>query len=284
MPDTSGSEAAGRVGEVLQSPGQPLDARTRAFFEPRFGQDFSPVRVHADEAGAKSAQAVHAFAYTAGAHIAFAPDRYAPDTWTGQHLLAHELAHVVQQRGGPSAVGPPPGSVSLQRQSTTPTVQTSAGLGPKQTQDTDDMIKAGNFQGAVDMVVFYAGGGFNKNYSIDATLLENEQMFFDPSVTWADASTAMPSWDFINNKADPAKVRIGPSAFSSVAYLYSVIMHEYQHVLFRQSLSNQQISHQASGHGGMDTDEVEASAWNSCMQRIPGCPVCRIKSLLFGAP
>jgi hypothetical protein len=125
----------------------------------------------------------------------------------------------------------------------------------------DKKIQAGNFQFAVDLVVWYAGGGIDKNYSIDTDLLADQKMTFDPGLTSDDAKTDMPSWDYINNKADPEKVRIGPSAFSSVSYLYSVIMHEYQHVAFAQSLSNQQKSHAASGHGGMDTDEVEAYAW-----------------------
>jgi hypothetical protein len=135
------------------------------------------------------------------------------------------------------------------------------GLGPKIAERVDSEIKAKNFQLAVDLVVNYAGEGMDKNYSIDTDLLKDQKMTFDASYTSNDAKTDMPSWDYINNKADPEKVTIGPSSFSSVSYLYSVIMHEYQHVLYAQSLSNQQKSKAASGHGGMDTEEVEASAW-----------------------
>jgi hypothetical protein len=85
------------VHEVLRSPGRPLDGLTRAYFEPRFGRDFSQVRVHADDRAAESAQGVGALAYAVGPHIAFARGRYAPASLTGQALLAHELAHVVQQ-------------------------------------------------------------------------------------------------------------------------------------------------------------------------------------------
>jgi len=88
------------VHEALRSPGQPLDGRTRAFFEPRFGHDFSRVRIHADRRAAESAQAVNAFAYTVGHHIFFAPDRFAPGTREGSRLLAHELTHTVQQSSG----------------------------------------------------------------------------------------------------------------------------------------------------------------------------------------
>jgi hypothetical protein len=85
------------VHDVLRSPGHPLDAATRGFFEARFGHDFGRVRVHADGAAARSARAVDASAYTVGTHVVFGAGRYAPGTGAGQRLLAHELAHVVQQ-------------------------------------------------------------------------------------------------------------------------------------------------------------------------------------------
>jgi outer membrane protein OmpA-like peptidoglycan-associated protein len=87
------------VHEVLGSPGQPLDVQTRAFFEPRFHYDFSRVRVHADSRAAESARAVNALAYTAGPKIVFGAGHYDPGSAQGQRLLAHELTHVVQQRG-----------------------------------------------------------------------------------------------------------------------------------------------------------------------------------------
>jgi hypothetical protein len=86
------------VREVLSSTGSPLDSPTRAFFEPRFGHDFSRVRVHTDARAAASAQAVNAFAYTVGQQIVFDAGQYAPETKAGRGLLAHELAHTVQQR------------------------------------------------------------------------------------------------------------------------------------------------------------------------------------------
>ncbi|MGH9495665.1 MAG: DUF4157 domain-containing protein [Candidatus Sulfotelmatobacter sp.] len=89
--------------EVLRSSGQPLDEKTRAFLEPRFGHNFGHVRVHADSRAAQSAQAVGASAYTVGRDIIFAPGQFAPHTISGQRLLAHELAHTIQQSGGASA-------------------------------------------------------------------------------------------------------------------------------------------------------------------------------------
>lgn len=87
------------VYEVLDSPGMPLDVDTRNFFEPRFGADFSRIRIHHDERAGRSARAVNAHAYTLGNHIAFAAGRYAPGTPEGKRLLAHELAHTIQQQG-----------------------------------------------------------------------------------------------------------------------------------------------------------------------------------------
>ena len=90
------------VRQTLDTPGRPLDASTRAFMEPRFGQDFSGVRVHTSPEAARSARDVNALAYTAGRDIAFGAGQYAPDTTHGRQLLAHELAHVVQQEHAPA--------------------------------------------------------------------------------------------------------------------------------------------------------------------------------------
>jgi Domain of unknown function (DUF4157) len=87
------------VHEVLRRPGQPLDDATRTFFGSRFGYDFSRVRVHADGTAAAAARALNAAAFTLGADIVFDAGRYVPATNSGRGLLAHELAHVMQQSG-----------------------------------------------------------------------------------------------------------------------------------------------------------------------------------------
>ncbi len=92
------------VNEVLASPGQPLDASARAFFEPRFGQDLSDVRIHPDAKAQESAQSLNAVAYTAGKHIVLGKGQYAPNSTAGQRLLAHELTHVMQQQSATSPV------------------------------------------------------------------------------------------------------------------------------------------------------------------------------------
>ncbi len=97
---TSGQPAPAIVNEVIHSPGRPLDPAFRAVLEPRFGRDFSQVRVHSGTKAAKSAQAVNALAYTVGQDIVFGGGCYAPQTAAGRKLLAHELTHTIQQAQG----------------------------------------------------------------------------------------------------------------------------------------------------------------------------------------
>jgi hypothetical protein len=102
--------------------GRPLDPQTRAFFEPRFGADFSHVRVHTDPLAAESARAFTAQAYTVGRDVVFGAGQYAPGSNEGRRLLSHELTHVVQQANGQQLL--------LQRQlSSAPAAQAVIGLG-----------------------------------------------------------------------------------------------------------------------------------------------------------
>jgi Domain of unknown function (DUF4157)/OmpA family len=97
------------VHNVLRSPGRPLDAAMRAALEPQFGHDFSQIRVHTDEAAARSAHKLDALAYAAGPHIVFAQSQYSPESSSGRRLLAHELAHTVQQSNAAPHSGLPIG-------------------------------------------------------------------------------------------------------------------------------------------------------------------------------
>lgn len=96
------------VDEVLALPGEPLEAGLRAQMESRFGHDFGKVRVHRDGKAAASATAVQARAYTVGQDVVMGNGQFSPDTRRGRRLLAHELAHVVQQsRGCGASAGAP---------------------------------------------------------------------------------------------------------------------------------------------------------------------------------
>lgn len=84
----------------MQGGSAPLPAATRALFEPRFGADFSHVRVHTGGPADSTAKAISAKAFTVGSDIVFAGGQYSPESHEGQHLLAHELTHVAQQDAG----------------------------------------------------------------------------------------------------------------------------------------------------------------------------------------
>jgi hypothetical protein len=94
-----GNELDSYVGS-LGSSGQALPESSRQFYEPRFGQDFSNVRIYTDSVAAKSAQSINALAYTTGNNIVFNSGQYSPDSDGGKKLMAHELTHVVQQTLG----------------------------------------------------------------------------------------------------------------------------------------------------------------------------------------
>jgi Domain of unknown function (DUF4157) len=91
--DTRGVDAAVRGG------GRPLDPSVRRSMEARFGSDFQSVRIHDDPAAASAAGDLLARAFTVGEEIVFGSGGFDPQSPAGRHLLAHELAHVVQQRG-----------------------------------------------------------------------------------------------------------------------------------------------------------------------------------------
>ncbi|MDR2153614.1 MAG: DUF4157 domain-containing protein [Burkholderiaceae bacterium] len=111
------------VERTLASGGRPLERALRHDMERRLGHDFSNVRVHNDSLAAESARHVNAHAYTVGPHIVFAAGQYSPGTRTGQRLLAHELAHSVQQSLNTSR--------GLQRQAAAPVAVTCATGAPE---------------------------------------------------------------------------------------------------------------------------------------------------------
>jgi len=96
-------------GDHTLSSGDAMDQATRSFMERRLGHNFGQVHIHTDHRAAEATRALSARAFAAGDHIYFARDSYAPATSEGQRLLAHELAHVVQQRrlGQPFAQAQP---------------------------------------------------------------------------------------------------------------------------------------------------------------------------------
>jgi hypothetical protein len=99
VPAATGHSAAAAAAGAVSRGGQPLSPRERAYFQPRFGHDLSGIRIHTHDEAAAAARAIDARAYALGSDIAFARGEYRPDTGAGRHLMAHELAHVLQQDG-----------------------------------------------------------------------------------------------------------------------------------------------------------------------------------------
>jgi hypothetical protein len=101
--DDGSFEAGSDVERTLasrQGSGSPLSDDVRSFMEPRFGTDFSGVRIHSDGQAGELSQTLQAKAFTHGQDIYFGAGQYSPGTGAGKRLLAHELTHVVQQAGG----------------------------------------------------------------------------------------------------------------------------------------------------------------------------------------
>jgi LysM repeat protein len=142
--------------QVLASPGRPLDAAARGKMEAGFGADFGGVRVHDGARAAESARAVDAHAYTVGSDIVFASGRYAPGTAAGDRLLAHELAHTLQQEGiarrlqrqhDPDAAAPPAQAYTVQQGDTLWSIARRFGTTPNAIRSLNqlpgDTVRAG---------------------------------------------------------------------------------------------------------------------------------------------
>jgi hypothetical protein len=114
LADDERDEEPSPVHDVVgKGGGQPIPDADRAQMESSFGQDFSQVRIHTDSRAAESARSVQALAYTVGDDIVFGPGSPSLESPAGQHGLAHELAHVVQQRSGPVEGTPAPGGIQV---------------------------------------------------------------------------------------------------------------------------------------------------------------------------
>jgi hypothetical protein len=286
------------VHDVLRSLAHSLDAATRAFMEPRFGLDFSRVRVHTGARAAESAQAVDARAYTVGQDIVFGAGQYAPATLAGRQLLAHELAHVVQQ-----GLAPVPSSLLIdsqisaaEREAEQTTIRlagatkverlpalnlqcanrisvarqiirespykpstTVPDLDEEAVNKAEAAIRSGKFQEAIDILIAEAAS-VNR---VNRDLLENKTMAYDPQLNQEGLTT-----DPLHDRSGgmlPTKVRIGPPAFKfGVSWLYSTILHEFIHVQQGQPISAGMpvtVKDVSSDPGQSNAKEVEAYAF-----------------------
>jgi len=145
--------------------GKPLDPEVQKEMELRFGRDFTGVRIHDGQNAAESADAVNSRAFTVGNHIAFARGEYAPHSLTGKKLLAHELAHTIQQSNAPS-----------------PTLHRSPGPNPRQTFDTSGAH-------AKDIDKFIANSALKKYMGTNWKTLAGNYDYVDPSTFQSDYET-----------------------------------------------------------------------------------------------
>jgi hypothetical protein len=120
--------AAPQPDEIAGEPGQVLEPAVRGHMERLFGYDFSHVRVHAGDRAAASARGLDALAYSTGQNIVFGPGQYVPGTQGGQRLIAHELAHQVQQTG--AARGGVAGGLALEQDAERAAAAVAAGTSP----------------------------------------------------------------------------------------------------------------------------------------------------------
>ncbi len=102
---TLGGSAAASIHAALDAGGSPLPVAERRFFEPRFGEDLSDVRIHTGAGATRAAESIQARAFAYGNNIVFNAGQYRPGSTEGRRLLAHEIAHTRQQ-GGPARRAP----------------------------------------------------------------------------------------------------------------------------------------------------------------------------------
>jgi hypothetical protein len=235
--------------------GRPLDLAARRYFEPRFGQDFSRVRIYSDGPAARSASALGARAYTVGEAIIFNEAEYSLESPSGRRLVAHELAHVVQQRRG-GAAAPVAGNPNLEAaaqsaandvtRGTSVTVTGSAALGIARQSKPEGTAGASAGQPEGDaarpivealLKAFAAATGSEKNrigmqavrevisaYRFSTTGLT--EMHFEPGLTKYDGMTYG-----LGDAARRSRIEFGPGSFNSgFEWFVHVIAHELEHV------------------------------------------------------
>jgi hypothetical protein len=251
----------------LRSPGEPLDPATRAFMEPRFGYDFSHVRVHTDSKAVESARALNAMAYTFGRDVVFGPGKFAPASPSGQRLIAHELAHVVQQSGAD-------GTRELQRQQTagpaaTPSAQP---VGDAIKPEIEGLLKAfasASGTAAKNAIAMQAVQMIIRAYGISTKGIN--AMRFNPNLKPSHSGET----GTVEGNKQASEIEFGPSAFDEgFEWLVHVVAHEVEHV--RQNLIG-------TYHRGNEDEPVsEFLAYNSMVLQVQTVPAPAGKGFLGG--
>ncbi|ELY89684.1 hypothetical protein C485_04280 [Natrinema altunense JCM 12890] len=183
----SNTDSAGDTGvlqsvrDVISSSGRSLNPELQHLMEERMGEDFSDVTIHTGASAANACEELNARAFTVGTHITFNSGEYEPDSPDGQHLIAHELAHVRQQTGGALSMLPqdaaleidPDDRLEREAEETAKRVVTGEDLGIQRMADTGVHIqRLNNQQVTHDSMEKWAAGFDINEYA--HTYLEDE--------------------------------------------------------------------------------------------------------------
>lgn len=249
------------VEQALNTPGVGLDVSTRATMEAHFGHRFDNVRVHTDVKAAEAARSVDALAYTVGQHVVFGAGQYAPSTNTGKKLLAHELAHVVQQ-GHATTV--------------TPTVQRTTYFGPTSgapanwptqvTAATTSAAKATLVQTATGMTVHDATSASSSDVSPTPAHLvpytsTNQRINYDDNLNSkrspVDSRQLTYNAGYTLHSSGQHYVILGPQSLDGDRYYLtlSILNHEFDHI--RQDIAGSTLR----------GNESELDAWTTSFIR-----------------
>jgi hypothetical protein len=219
--------------QSLRGGGSQLPASTRAFFEPRFGADFSEVRIHTDTRAEEAAKSISARAFTLGNDIAFGAGQFAPRTPDGRRLIAHELAHVVQQTGGENR--------AALRLSTAGTliVQRDAAIGLRKRDESSDFASfahtfwRANMDKSLEELGLFLMDKVNAQLITNGALAILDPPSFGPTGRGAAGGFRQKTWkvdlDLASTATHPLATKIKDLTAEQVAEVAGVCYHEARH-------------------------------------------------------
>jgi hypothetical protein len=222
MTDSPGASVPAHDPAAVRSQlgaGQPLDSSPRGAMETSFGHDFSSVRIHADPTAARLNNQLRARAFTIGQHIAFSDGAYQPGTRDGDTLLAHELAHTVQQRSALPGASGPTSEQHLERQAErAASAALSSGTGSKQPDDAPDLsssdLRIQRWPAIVAGAIITAEAAPEAVVIAEVATVSTEVVVVDSAIV-ATADVAVPA--AIETLAPAAVETVAPAAIESVA-------------------------------------------------------------------
>lgn len=230
---TTSSESFGDASRQISdaASGHPLDADTRKRLEAGFGADFSTVRIHADDRAARAAQRLGADAFADGEVITFAAGRYRPHEAGGMHLLAHEAAHVLQQRAGARGVQLKPAGQAIPADYKT-TAEAEKALkkryGIAGIKDGESSWTVAELNSVYDALGKVPAGDVA---ALKGVTLARAKMLEDPNKKPRDGEFFTSQKVEGQTVTNDAELRLADSAFKSAAQLEETVTHEVGHAV-----------------------------------------------------